>query len=141
MATLDSLKRMLKFSRQARRPLTLQQHKPIPIPSFAPKFEEGYAPGRRSDPDVVRNEAAKLKALVRKEKKGAIRELRKDTRFIAGEKAKMQREKDDEYKNKINRITAGLEQERHEEKRFERTKEREKSRDKKRAGGAKAGRR
>ena len=125
---------MLKFSRQARRPLKLQQHKPIPIPSYLPKFEEGFAPGRRFDPDTDRNEAAKLKSLVRKEKKGAIRELRKDARFIAGEKAKLQREKDDQYKTKINRITAGLEQERHEEKRFERTKEKEKSRDKKRAG-------
>lgn len=130
---------MLKFSRQARRPLTLQSHKPIPIPSFIPKFDASYAPGRRFDPDVERNEAAKLKALVKKEKKGAIRELRKDNRFIAGERAKIQREKDDAYKTKINRITAGLEQERSEEKRFERTKEREKMRDKKRAGGKPGG--
>lgn len=130
---------MLKFSRQARKPLTLQSHKPIPIPSFIPKFDAAYAPGRRFDPDVERNEAAKLKALVKKEKKGAIRELRKDNRFIAGERAKMEREKDDQYKTKINRITAGLEQERSEEKRFERTKEREKLRDKKRAGGGKPG--
>lgn len=132
---------MLKFARQARKPLTLQSHKPIPIPSFIPKFDAAYAPGRRTDPDVERNEAAKLKALVKKEKKGAIRELRKDNRFIAGERAKMMRQKDDEYKTKINRIQAGLEQERSEEKRFERTKEREKMRDKKRAGGKSSGRR
>jgi nucleolar protein 14 len=127
---------MLKFSRQARRPLTLQQHKPIPIPSYVPKFDAGYAPGRRFDPDVARNEESKLKALVKKEKKGAVRELRKDARFIAGEKAKLQREKDEAYKSKINRITAGLEQERAEEKRFERTKEKEKARDKKRGSSS-----
>ena len=127
---------MLKFSRQARRPLTLQSHKPIPIPSFLPKFEEGYAPGRRFDPDSERNEASKLKALVKKERKGAVRELRKDNRFLAGERQKIQREKDAEYKGKINRITAGLEKERHEEKRFARTKEIERTRDKKRAGEA-----
>merc|ERR1712093_975370 len=90
LATLkDSVRRMLKFSHQARRPLTLQTHKPIPIPSYLPKFDAGYAPGRRFDPDVERNEASKLKALFKKEKKGAIRELRKDSRFIAGEKAKI----------------------------------------------------
>lgn len=125
---------MLKFARQSRRPLTLQSHKPIPIPSYVPKFDAGYQPGRHFDPDSERNEAAKLKALVRKEKKGAIRELRKDARFIAGEKARIQRERDDEYRTKINRITAGLEQERSEEKRFERIKEKSKARDKKRAG-------
>lgn len=138
----DSLRRMLKFSHQARRPLTLQSHKPIPIPTYLPKFDAGYAPGRRFDPDVERNELSKLKALVKKEKKGAIRELRKDSRFIAAEKAKIQKEKDREYKSKIDRIQAGLQQERSEEKRFQRTKEKETLRDKKRAGGgSKGGRR
>jgi nucleolar protein 14 len=125
----------MRLSKNARRPLTLQSHKPVPIPTFVPKFDAGYAPGRRFDPDSERNEASKLKALVKKERKGAIRELRKDSRFLAGERAKMQAEKDSEYKSKIDKITAGLQEERHEEKRFERTKERETMRDKKRAGG------
>lgn len=129
------LDRAMKLAKAARRPLALQSHKPVPIPTFIPKFEAGYAPGRKFDPDSARNEEAKLKALVKKERKGAIRELRKDSRFLAGERAKMQAEKDREYKSKIDRITAGLQEERHEEKRFERTKEREKMRDKKQSGG------
>ncbi|KAK9897630.1 Nop14-like protein [Cystobasidium minutum MCA 4210] len=129
------LDRAMKLARAARRPLALQSHKPVPIPTFIPKFDAGYAPGRKFDPDSARNEEAKLKALVKKERKGAIRELRKDSRFLAGERAKMQAEKDREYKSKIDKITAGLQEERHEEKRFERTKEREKMRDKKQSGG------
>lgn len=131
----DGLERAMRLARAARRPLTLQSHKPVPIPTFIPKFEASYAPGRKFDPDSARNEAAKLKALVKKERKGAIRELRKDSRFLAGERAKMQAEKDREYKGKIDKITAGLQEERHEEKRFERTKEREKLRDLKQSGG------
>lgn len=125
----------MRLAKAARRPLTLQLHKPVPIPTYIPKFEASYAPGRKFDPDSERNEAAKLKALVKKERKGAIRELRKDSRFLAGERAKMQADKDREYKGKIDKITAGLQEERHEEKRFERTKEREKLRDKKQSGG------
>ena len=129
------LGRATRLAKAARRPLTLQSHKPVPIPTYIPKFEASYAPGRKFDPDSARNEAAKLKALVKKERKGAVRELRKDSRFLANERAKMQAEKDREYKGKIDKITAGLREERHEEKRFERTKEREKLRDLKQSGG------
>lgn len=132
---------MLKLSRSARRPLTLQAHKPIPIKTYLPKFEDGYAPGRHFDPDSERNETQKLQALVRKERKGAIRELRKDNRFLAGEKARLQREKDDQYRTKMNRVRASMELERADEKRFERTKAVETKRDKQRAGGGGGGKR
>lgn len=79
-------------------------------------------------------EAAKLRALYRKERKGAIRELRKDNKFLAGEKSKAREQADAAYKSKITRIMGGLEEERAEEKKFERTKEREKARDRKRRG-------
>ena len=100
-STRPALERMLRVARQARRPLQLQSHKPIPIASYAPKFEAGFAPGRHFDPDAERNEQAKLKALHRKERKGAIRELRKDNRFLAGERAKMRDQSDDAYKKKV----------------------------------------
>lgn len=134
--TINALDRMLKLSSKDRRPLRLQSHKPVPIPTFIPKFEEGFQPGRPVfDPDTARNETAKLKALVKKERKGAIRELRKDNRFIAEERAKMRDEKDQAYNAKIRSIMAGLETERAEEKDYERAKARAKSRDRKRAGG------
>ncbi|GAA97776.1 uncharacterized protein L969DRAFT_91325 [Mixia osmundae IAM 14324] len=122
--------RMLKHAAADRRPLRLQSHKPIPIPSHIPKFEEGGGGTRAFDPDSARAAESKFKALYKKERKGAIRELRKDNRFIAGEKAKIKASKDDAYRSKIAKITAGLQDERAEEKAFERTKKREKRRDK-----------
>jgi hypothetical protein len=126
--TLQTLSRTLKLSQSSREPLQLQRHKPIPIPTYLPKFDEGFRPGRHNDPDSVRNEHNKLKALLKKEKKGAMRELRKDNRvgfgrrcifccilcqllayrfiwlllqFLASEKAKERATKDADYKSKV----------------------------------------
>lgn len=46
------------------------------------------------DPDTERNNLAKLRKQLKEEKKGAIRELRKDARFLAGERNRMRDEKD-----------------------------------------------
>ncbi|KAH7912968.1 nucleolar protein 14 [Hygrophoropsis aurantiaca] len=130
-ALQDKLGRLLKFATQARHPLMLQAHKPIPIPSYIPKFEthsSSYL--RRQDPDHERNEAAKLRYQVKQERKGAIRELRKDAKFLAAIEHKKQREKDHAYKDRMNRVFNSLEGERAEQKAMDR----EKSRDRKRAG-------
>ncbi|WWC61126.1 uncharacterized protein I303_103705 [Kwoniella dejecticola CBS 10117] len=127
-STFTSLSRSLTHARASRRPLTLQAHKPIPIASYAPKFEENFAPDKRYDPDVERNASAKLKALYKKERKGAIRELRKDNRFLAGEKAREQAEKDREYNSRMKKVEGSLNVERAEEKEMEREKQREKRR-------------
>lgn len=111
---------MLNFARTSRQPLTLQAHKPIPIASYAPKFEENYSLTKHYDPDADRNSASKIKALYKKEKKGAIRELRKDNRFLAGEKAREQTVKDAEYNSKMRKAEGGLNSERAEEKAMER---------------------
>jgi nucleolar protein 14 len=126
--TAKTLSRMLNLAITARQPLALQAHKPVPIASHAPKFEEGYQPGKRYDPDAERNAASKLKAQYKQERKGAIRELRKDNRFLAGEKAKDQAEKDREYTAKMRRAEGSITVERAEEKEMEREKAREKRR-------------
>ena len=88
----DTLSRLVKFALQARRPLRLQAHKPIPIPTYVPKFEQTTSNYLRNrDPDHERNEAAKLRAQYKQERKGAIRELRKDARFLAAEQQKKQK--------------------------------------------------
>lgn len=92
---------MLKLSLSTRTPLALQQHKPIPIATYIPKFDEGYNPNRRFDPDTERAEQSKIKALYKKEKKGAIRELRKDNRFLAAEEVKRKAEDDAVYNKKV----------------------------------------
>ncbi|TFK94236.1 Nop14-like protein [Polyporus arcularius HHB13444] len=125
----DSLGRMLKFALQARRPLRLQAHKPIPIPTYVPKFEHTTSNYLRNrDPDHERNAAAKLRAQYKQERKGAIRELRKDARFLAGEQQKKQKEKDRAYNERMKRVFGSIESERAEEKALEREKMKEKRR-------------
>ncbi|KAI0375922.1 Nop14-like protein [Pilatotrama ljubarskyi] len=125
----DSLGRLLKFALQGRRPLRLQSHKPIPIPTYVPKFEHTTSNYLRNrDPDHERNEAAKLRAQYKQERKGAIRELRKDARFLASEQQRKQKEKDREYNERMKRVFSSLESERAEEKAMEREKMKEKRR-------------
>jgi len=129
--TNSVLSRLLKFSKQQRTPLRLQMHKPIPIPSYAPKFEEHSSNYLRNrDPDHERNEATKLRRQIKQEKKGAIRELRKDARFLAAVKQKEQQEKDRVYNERIRKAHASIEPERAEEKAMLRGK----AKDKRRAG-------
>lgn len=123
--------KLIKFSRQSRQPLRLQAHKPIPIPSYVPKFSatsSNYL--RKQDPDHERAAANKLRHQVKQERKGAIRELRKDSRFLAGVQQKRQAEEDKGYNDRMKKVFGSIEGERAEQK----VLDREKSRDKKRAG-------
>lgn len=129
----EELTKLIDETQAHRQPLRLHAHRAIPLASFIPKFDEGgrsrggHAP---FDPDSARSEAAKLKALVKKERKGAVRELRKDSQFLAQERANERRAEDAEYKRKMGKIIAGLGEERSEEKQLAK----EKARLKKRAG-------
>lgn len=125
----DKIRRLLKFARQLRRPLLLQAHKPIPIPTYVPKFEQNSSSYlRRHDPDRERNEASKLRYQLKQEKRGAIRELRKDAKFIAAVEHQKQIEKDRSYNEQMKRVFGSLEGERAEQKALEREKAREKRR-------------
>jgi len=127
--TIDTTERLIRFSHQARRPLCLQAHKPIPIPSYTPKFESTSSSYLRTrDPDHERQEASKLRRQYKEERKGAIRELRKDARFLAGVEQEKQGEKDRSYHERMKRVFGSIEVERAEEKALEREKAREKRR-------------
>ncbi|GMH26188.1 hypothetical protein Nepgr_028031 [Nepenthes gracilis] len=65
-----------------RRPLQFRKQKPVPIKLLNPKFEENFVKGRDYDPDRERSECRKLNKLLKREAKGAARELRKDNRFL-----------------------------------------------------------
>ncbi|KAI0307057.1 nucleolar protein 14 [Multifurca ochricompacta] len=126
---IDAIQRLLRFSLQARRPLRLQAHKPIPIPSYIPKFESTSSSYlRMRDPDRERQAAAKLRKEYKEERKGAIRELRKDARFLAGVEQEKQREKDRSYHERMKRVFGNIEVERAEEKALEREKAKERRR-------------
>ncbi|EJU06534.1 Nop14-like protein [Dacryopinax primogenitus] len=126
--SVDGLTRMLKVSRQTRHPLHLQAHKPIPIATYIPKFDEGHRWSKRHDPDAERNAAAKLRAQYKEERRGAMRELRKDNRFLASEKAKRQMEKDRAYNERMRKVEGSITEERHEEKLYEKEKMKQKRR-------------
>ncbi|KAG8936172.1 nucleolar complex protein 14 [Tulasnella sp. 418] len=124
----DSLTKMIKFAAASRQPLFLQAHKPIAIATYVPKFEVNYSDRKHHDPDRERNASAKLKALYKKEKKSAMKELRKDNRFLAMERTKRQEEKDRDYHARMARVAGEIQSERHEQKVLEKAKMREKKR-------------
>ncbi|PVV02461.1 hypothetical protein BB560_003086, partial [Smittium megazygosporum] len=76
----------IKDNYSTRAPLTLQDHKPIPIRSVAPKFENEYSLDRfyndnarfEKSKDEEDLETRKLRRLHKREQRGVIRELRKD---------------------------------------------------------------
>lgn len=124
------LAKLLKFAKMSRQPLALQAHKPIPIATYIPKFESSGSSGymRHDDPDRERAAASKLRYEYKQERKGAIRELRKDARFMSAVKQKEQQEKDKRYTDRMNKVFSSLESERAEQKRMEREKQKEKRR-------------
>lgn len=129
VSTKDTLSRLIKFSRESRRPLALQAHKAIPIATYIPRFEHSTSNYLRNrDPDHERNEAAKLRAQYKQERKGAIRELRKDARFLAAEQQRKEKEKDRAYNERMKKVFSTLEGERAEQKVMEKEKMKEKKR-------------
>jgi nucleolar protein 14 len=60
------------------------------VRSFNPLFEENYRPGKDYDPSVERAEVKKLGRKLKSEKRGALKELRRDAKFIASTKQRVQ---------------------------------------------------
>lgn len=109
--TRTKLDRMNGLAQISRRPLLLHNHKPLAIKTFIPKFEETYDPDKHYDPDRDRAELAKLQKEHKRERKGALRELRKDTRFMAREKLRIKKTKDEAYEKKYKRLVAEIQSE------------------------------
>ncbi|KAI0482815.1 Nop14-like protein [Xylariaceae sp. FL0804] len=102
------LRTMLSIAKVARRPLELHHHRPLAIKAAIPKFEEKYAPDKHYDNNKDRADLAKLKAEHKKERKGAMRELRKDANFVARERLRVKKEKDAAYEKKYKRLVAEI---------------------------------
>ncbi|KAH9883254.1 Nop14-like protein [Xylariomycetidae sp. FL2044] len=102
------VEQMLGLARLARRPLELHHHKPLAIKTSIPKFEDSFDPHKHYDPDRDRAELAKLRAEHKKERKGAMRELRKDASFMAREKLRVKKQKDAAYEKKYKRLVAEI---------------------------------
>lgn len=91
-----------------RRPLLLHNHRPLAIKTSIPQFIDNYNPDRHYDPDRERAELSKLKAEHKKERKGAMRELRKDANFMAREQLREKKAKDSAYEKKYKRLVAEI---------------------------------
>lgn len=99
----DKIIKLEKFHEHI--PLTLQNHRPLSIPSNAPKFEENFNPDKKSyDPDRTRNEINKMKAQIKKERKFTMKEIRKDARFEARQRIEEKKKANEEYHAKMARI-------------------------------------
>jgi len=114
----------LTASTTTRLPLTLHSHRPLAIKSSYPLFDSSYNPTRKQrDPDADRAEMNKLKAEHKKERKGAMRELRKDANFMAREQLREKKVKDEAYEKKFKRLVAEIQgEEGREAKDYEREK-------------------
>ncbi|TMW59007.1 hypothetical protein Poli38472_007152 [Pythium oligandrum] len=94
----------------AREPLRLQTFGPSVLPSFAPKFDANYT--LRKDKTMDRDKA-KLKQLqrqVKRARKGAARELRRDAEFLAREKQEEENSRIAAKREKQKEIWAWLEE-------------------------------
>ncbi|EMC95439.1 hypothetical protein BAUCODRAFT_35421 [Baudoinia panamericana UAMH 10762] len=124
---LRHLTTLLESSHLRLRPLELHHHRLQPIRTSIPKFESGFNPDKHYDPDHDRSESRKLHKEVKRERKGALRELRKDANFVAREQLRDKRERDEEYERKQRRLVAEIQgEEGGEGRRYERVRERRK---------------
>lgn len=122
-STLQHLNARLSLSRSKRRPQLLHNHRPLPVKTAIPKFEESFDPNKHYDPDKERSEAIRLQKEYRRERKGALRELRKDANFVARESLREKKEKDKAYEAKYKRLVAEIQgEEGREAKAYEREK-------------------
>ncbi|ESW17858.1 hypothetical protein PHAVU_007G274500 [Phaseolus vulgaris] len=96
-----------------RRPLQMRKQKPVPIKMLNPKFEENYVKGRDYDPDRERAELKKLKKQLKREAKGAARELRKDNYFLLDVKDKEKSLLEKDRAEKYGRAKAFLQDQEH----------------------------
>jgi nucleolar protein 14 len=117
------LQRMLAAARLSRRPLELHHHRSMAIKTLIPKFEDSFDPSKHYDADRERAQMAKLRAEHKRERKGAIRELRKDAAFVARENLRVKKEKDAAYDKKYKRLVAEIQgEEGHEANLYEKEK-------------------
>lgn len=120
---------MINQSNLKRRPMEHHHHRPLPIKTSIPKFEETFNPEKHYDPDRERSDASKLRAEYKRERKGALRELRKDAHFLATTKLKEKKEADKAYETKQRRLIAEIQGEEGKEKNaYEREKRARKGR-------------
>ncbi|KAM6901193.1 nucleolar protein 14 [Lycodopsis pacificus] len=104
--------------------LVLERRKPIPLKLLTPKIVEVLDYGKKRGSTREEREKERLKHKYKKEFKGALREIRKDTRFLAREKLNEVMDRDSERKKKVRELFGSLATQEGEWKALKRRKER-----------------
>ena len=102
----DKLATTYEQSLKNRRPLQMQREiqRPKPIQSYRPMFDEEYIVRKDNDPNRERAEIKKLKRQIARERKGAAREIKKDSLYIARKQHEEREEWEADVKKKYNNV-------------------------------------
>ncbi|XP_077399230.1 nucleolar protein 14 [Vanacampus margaritifer] len=92
----------------ARSRLVFDKKKPVPLKLFTPKIVQVLDYGKKRGGTKEQKEEHKLRHKYKKEFKGALREIRKDTRFLASEKLNDVMSRDAERKRKVKELFGSL---------------------------------
>ncbi|XP_033167149.1 nucleolar protein 14 homolog [Drosophila mauritiana] len=93
-----------KLAAQKMKPLAPAEKKPKALRLLEPRFEAVYDDKRRPKMSKAKEERAKLLHKIKREKKGAIREIRRDTAFVQTLRLKQTLQSDKERHEKVKRI-------------------------------------
>ncbi|ETV92662.1 hypothetical protein H310_13105 [Aphanomyces invadans] len=90
-STVALLMEKMEASLKQRRPLRLQAHAPTVLPTFVPRFDENYAMRKDKTMERDRAQLKQLQRQVKRERKGASRELKRDAAFLSRQRAEEQK--------------------------------------------------
>lgn len=93
-----------------RRPLRLQQATPSILPTFTPKYDANYAIRKDKTLDRDKAKVNQLQRQVKRARKGAARELRRDAEFLAREKQQEEESRLEVKREKQKEIRSWLEE-------------------------------
>nr|XP_057910411.1 nucleolar protein 14 [Doryrhamphus excisus] len=88
--------------------LVFDKKKPVPLKLLTPKIVEVLDYGKKRGFTKEQREAERVHHKYKKEFKGALREIRKDSRFLAGEKLNEVMSRDAERKRKVKELFGSL---------------------------------
>lgn len=108
--------------REPREHLQLQKHRPVPLPELEPDFNPVFIDRKGAKLPKEERDLQRLKHQFKRERKGAIKEIRKDTAFLARVRLEEQRELDAERFQKVRQIENLMADSRREEKQMKRPK-------------------
>ncbi|ODV77068.1 putative nucleolar complex protein 14 [Suhomyces tanzawaensis NRRL Y-17324] len=106
---LNKLVKLQTNATKDRKPLALQNHRALAIATFAPKFEENFNPDKKSyDINRERQEVNKMKNQLKKERKATLKDIRQETRFVAGERILEKKQMYEQYHKKMANIVNSI---------------------------------